>query len=167
MYGATVALRQASRFCLMAIEDPNDSEILYVGVEKSNLSEKSAAVKFKKVSVAGTAKLELLDESLNRSISQVLDTFNQINDGRVTDKWEALLDVASSQDWQVSRSDVVELYVEEGSTAEAADKAINRWKRSDPPRLFPTAIRGQYSVNRKYHPVLPINSHSDLWEDMS
>lgn len=35
MYGATVALRQASRFCLMAIEDPNDSKILFVGVEKN------------------------------------------------------------------------------------------------------------------------------------
>jgi hypothetical protein len=167
MYGATVALRQASRFCLMAIEDPNDSEILYVGVEKSNLSEKSPAVKFRKVSAAGTAKLELLDESLNRSISQLLDTFIQVSDGRVTDKWDSLLELASRQDWLVSRSDVVDLYVEDGSTAEAADKAINRWKRCDPPRLFPTPIRGQYSINRKLHPEHPINSRTDVWQDAS
>ena len=167
MYGATVALRQASRFCLMAIEDPNDSEILYVGVEKSNLSEKSPAVKFRKVSAAGTAKLDLLDESLNRSISQLLDTFTQVSDGRVTDKWDSLLELASSQDWFVSRPDIVDLYVEDGSTAEAADKAINRWKRCDPPRLFSTPIRGQYSINRKLHPEHPINSRTDVWEDAS
>jgi len=167
MYGATVALRQASRFCLMAVADPNESDILYVGVEKSNLSEKSPAVKFRKVSIDGTAKLEVTDESLNITINQVLETFNQVSDGRVTDKWEALIILASSQDWFVSRPDIVDLYVEDGSTAEAADKAINRWKRCDPPRLFSTPIRGQYSINRNLHPEHPINSSSELWDDAS
>lgn len=143
-YGGTVALRQASRLCLMAIADPHDPECLYVGVEKANVAGVTAATKFRKVEGDGAWKIEIAEEQPEDTIHALLEVFDREEDDRTTDRWGEVLDLAT--DGVITRGQVIDLYREAGSSKDAADKSIRRWKDSHPPRLKSTGIKGRYEV---------------------
>lgn len=145
-YGGTVALRQASRLCLMALADPQDPDCLYVGVEKANVAGVTAATKYRKVEADGAWRLVTTDEQPEDTIHALLETFDRNEDHRTTDRWSEVHALATEADGVVTRGQVVDLYLQAGSTEEAADKAIRRWKDSHPPRLSPTGQKGQYQV---------------------
>lgn len=159
-YGATIALRQAARFCMMAISDPSDSSKLLVGIEKSNLGEKSNAQCFEKVSIDGTVKLIQSSEEIGMQIDELLDTFERNQDQRTTDRWNMVEEVAKESGGQILRQEVVRIYEDAGSSAKAADKAIERWTSPEAGRLKRTDTRGLYKVI-DFHPEPPVNSNSD------
>ena len=147
-YGGTVALRQASRLCLMAIADPHDPECLYVGVEKANVAGVTVATKYRKVEGDGAWRLEATDDQPAETIHVLLEVFDRDEDARTSDRWGEVLDLAKVTDGVITRGQVVDLYVDARSPKDAADKAIRRWKDMNPPRLVPTGTKGQYEVAR-------------------
>ncbi len=146
LYGATVALRQAGRVCVMAVQDPGDETVLYVGVEKSNIIVPVPADKYIKVGTIGTAAWKLADtgEHVGLTIGELVDLFAQADDRRATDKWTEVAVVAAQTGGVITRSHIVDVYSDATDPGKAADKAINRWKNTDPPRLMP--VKGQRGV---------------------
>ena len=133
--GLTAALRQTCRQMLLAIADPENDAGLWVGVEKSNLGEKPPASAFTKVRTDTSMKLEpLMSIGHNPlTIAELDTTFRATTDGRSTDKWAQILEAAD--DGVITRTAIVELYEDSPNPANAANKAINRWLNSEPPRL--------------------------------
>ena len=146
LYGATVALRQAGRVCVMALQDPNEDDVVYVGIEKSNIMGPAPATRFRKTGNVGTASWRLLDtgEHVGLTIRDLVDLFAQAEDGRSTDKWTEVAVKAAQAGGLITRADVIAIYADAAEPAKAADKAIARWRNTDPPRL--TAVSGQRGV---------------------
>ena len=143
-YGGTVALRQAGRVCLMALEDPNDDQVLYVGVEKSNIAAKSPAIRYRKSGEGAAWKLTPTDDQGNLTIAELFAIFTRDGDERATDRWTAVAMAASFAGGVITRSQIVEIY---DGNEKSADKAISRWRHADPVRLSPVPDkRGHFMV---------------------
>lgn len=144
LYGSTVALRQVPRVALMALPDPNDPAILYVGVDKSNLGPEPPAVRYRKTGAAAYWHVEDSGEPVGLTIKELVGILSRDGDARVSDKWTAVALSAGRNGGLVTRQDVVEAY--DGAT-DSADKAIARWRNCTPPRLRPVpGKRGVFEV---------------------
>jgi len=152
MYGATVALRQVGRVCLMALQDPNDETIMYVGIEKSNIVGKSHAIKYHKNGDGSYWKITDTGEATGLSINELLSTFARDNDERTTDKWTQIALTAGANGGMITRSQILAAYED---NAKAADKAIARWRNIDPPRLI--GVTGHHGI----YEVMSASDHSN------
>ena len=154
-YGGTVALRQAGRVCLMALQDPDDDSMMYVGVEKANIVGKAPAVKYRKAGDGASWYLTPTDDPAIFNISELFATFSRDTDERSTDKWTQVALIAAQESGIITRSQITEVY--EGNI-KSADKAIARWRSTEPPRLLTvTGQRGVFEVNLP--PATPHDPH--------
>lgn len=167
-YGATVALRQAGRVCLMAVQDPSDPDVIYVGIEKANITAKGPATKYRKAGHGAAWSLTDTGESVGLTVSELLGVFDRDGDERTSERWTQVVLIAGANGGHITRAQVVTAYEGTPDPAKAADKAIGRWKSMDPPRLLPvTGQRGLYEVvtgapattPRTYPPLTPRDLH--------
>ena len=140
--GSTGVLRQVARVQLLALQDPQKPDSVWVGVDKSNLGIKPPAVEYRKESHAGSVRAIPTGSTNYLTIAELDGTFNIARDGRVTDKWADV--VAAADGGMVTRQQVVEIYGDAADPESAANKAIHRWKNSTPAKLTP--VRGQRGV---------------------
>jgi 5S rRNA maturation endonuclease (ribonuclease M5) len=154
--GLTAALRQTARVLIFAIEDPEDDSVVYVGVEKANQMARQPAEKFVKTSrshpIAGQVWMVVPQGPTQRTIREWDDYANDVRDHRVTERWELVETKARSDGGVIARVDIVAIYVADGSTAKAADKAISRWRGK---RLRSTDEPGIYELTRSPEPFKP------------
>jgi len=135
-------LRQVARVQLLAIQDPEKPESVWIGIDKSNLGELPPAVEYRKESFAGSVRAVPTGSSNFLTIAEIDATFNTVRDGRTTDKFQ---DVTAAADGGIiTRKQIVEIYKDAGDPAVAANSAIHRWTHSTPPKL--TKVRGQRGV---------------------
>lgn len=131
-YGSTIALRQASRLSLMAVPDPKNPECLLVGVDKSNLGPIGPAQRFtKKVNESGDMYLVEDSNPTGSTIAAFFaerETSEVSPDGRQT-HLRSLAQKLLTEQGHLTRQDVINLYVANGSTEGAADKALKRWSQ--------------------------------------
>ena len=147
-YGATIALRQAGRVCLMALQDPTDESVIYVGIEKANITAKPAAVKYEKSGTGAHWKVTDTGEPTGLTITELMATFDRDGDERTTDKWTDVVLLAGSNGGLVTRAEIVAVYEGSPDPAKTADKAISRWRNLTPPKLVPVAgQRGVFEVS--------------------
>lgn len=124
--GLTGVLRQVARMMVLALAEPDDPSVLWVGVEKSNLGDKPPAARYVKAPHAATVRLESDNESRNTlTIEQIDSNLRRQSDGRSTDKWTQL--VQASDDGIITRAQIEDLYADAPHPTKSADKAIERW----------------------------------------
>lgn len=124
--GLSSVIRQSTRLLIMALQDPNDDSVLWVGVEKNNLGEKPPAARYVKVRHGNTVRLESDDYCQNTlRIDELYAQFKANDDERRTDKWASV--IAMSQEGRVTRKQIEALYAESPNPKNAATKAIARW----------------------------------------
>lgn len=159
-YGATIALRQAGRVCLMALADPDDDEVIYVGVEKSNIGVTPPAVRYRKSGMGSKWRITPDPDSVGLTIRELIAVLSRDGDGRTSDKWTAVVMRAAQNDGLIMRQEIIAIYADAPDPAAAADKAISRWRNMTPPRLAAAAKRGVFEVIATKPPALtPPNPH--------
>lgn len=140
--GSTGVLRQVARVQLLALQDPEKPDSVWVGVDKSNLGIKPPAVEYRKESHAGSVRATPTGSTNYLTIAELDGTFNIARDGRVTDKWADV--VAAADGGIVTRQQVIEIYGDAAAPESAANKAIHRWKNSTPVKLTP--VKGERGI---------------------
>lgn len=157
-YGGSVAVRQVSRHCLMAVPDPAGPDGVIIGVEKSNIASIEAATRYVKTCSSAGWHLVPHPDQYRMTISQHLqeqEARDRYGDRRRTQHKDAIQQELD-REGVVSRRFVVEAYQASGSTESAADKALDRWTTGPSPFLTPLGS-GLYgpSPSRGNEPPVP------------
>ena len=141
-YGATSVLRQVARVAIVAAEDPKDETMLFVGIDKTNITSRGNASKFHKQGTDARWSLQLIEEDVGMPISNVVASFDASKDGRTSSNWPEVLGAALANGGEVRRAEIKEIYakglteeVEISRANESASRAIRRWTRGTPARL--------------------------------
>ena len=146
-YGLTGVMRQVARVTFFALESPEDDTLLYVGVEKANGSSRDPALAFRKIPSGddfGSWMLEVADEEPRLTIREWDARFNDLADGRRTDKWSEIVSTADGQQGLITRQQIIDVYKDATVPEKAADKAIGRFVHQG--RLVRSDARGTYEV---------------------
>jgi len=155
-YGGSIAIRQVARICLMAVPDPAGPDGVIIGVDKSNISSLGEATRFLKASVDGAWYVSIHPDQYGMTIAQhvaAVDLSSPRSDRRRSEHREAVNHLLDQQGW-VSRAQVVSVYLEAGSTQDAADKALARWVSGSD--AFLTSLgQGRYVRTDQYLPPVP------------
>ncbi|MDE1046979.1 MAG: hypothetical protein OR995_05960 [Candidatus Nanopelagicales bacterium] len=75
-------LRQVARVAIVASEDPKDGTMLFVGIDKTNITSRGKASKFHKQGTDARWSLQLIEEDVGMPISNIVASFDASKDGR-------------------------------------------------------------------------------------
>lgn len=155
-YGASIAIRQVARICLMALPDPAGPDTVIIGVDKSNISSLGPATRYLKASFDGAWHVSVHPDQYGLTISQHVadaELRDRRGDRRHTEHREVVDRLLAEQGW-VSRRQVMDIYLASGSSQDAADKALSRWTTGTD--AFLTSLgQGRYGPLDLHIPPVP------------
>jgi hypothetical protein len=148
----------------MALQDPTDDDVIYVGIEKTNITTKLPAVKWRKSGTGAHWKVTDTGESVGLTITELFVIFTRDADERTTDKWTDVVLTAGANGGLVTRGQIIGFYDDSPDPTKTADKAIGRWRNMTPPRLIRvTGQRGTFEVvsagGKSEPPATPRDPH--------